>query len=300
VSPFAEIPYPRIDPIVFRIGDLAVRWYGVTYIIAFALAYLVLYRLAKRGRWPVAPEKVLDVLFWGILGVFVGGRLGYVLFYGLSLDYGWLQVIKVWEGGMSFHGGLLGVIVAYWIYAKKAGVGRGELFDGLALATAPGLAAVRMGNFINAELWGRPWDGPWAMRFPLYENFKSNPDLWVKAKESGLPDAALYGPLRHPSQLYELTAEGIVLFLVLRYLMLRRGWGGGRISAAFLVCYGVLRFGIEFFRQPDAGIGLGFLGLSRGQMLCTGMIVAGLVVWAMCKPFAPRAPDARAPEPPAA
>ncbi|MDJ0521441.1 MAG: prolipoprotein diacylglyceryl transferase [Planctomycetota bacterium] len=290
MSLIAEIPYPRIDPIVVEIGNIAVRWYGVTYIIAFALAFLVLRGLAKRGRWPVAPEKVLDVLFWGILGVFIGGRLGYFFFYGLSLGYEWWQIVEVWKGGMSFHGGLLGVIVAYWIYAKRTGVGRGEIFDGLALATTPGLACVRFGNFINAELWGRPWEGPWAMRFPLYENFKS-PALWEKAKESGLPERALYGPLRHPSQLYEVAAEGILLYFILRWLMLKRGWGGGRIAAAFLVGYGAFRFVIEFFRQPDQGIGLGFLDLSRGQMLCTGMIAAGIIVWLMCKPWPPKADD---------
>ncbi len=298
---FAEIPYPRIDPIVVRIGDIAVRWYGVSYIIAFALAFLVLYGLAKRRRWPVAPEKVLDVLFWGILGVFIGGRLGYFFFYGLSIGYEWWQIIEVWKGGMSFHGGLLGVIVAYWIYAKRTGVGRGEMFDGLALATAPGLAAVRFGNFINAELWGRTWDGPWAMRFPLYEspNFRG-PELWEKARDSGLPENALYGPLRHPSQLYEMFAEGILLYFVLRWLMLGRGWGGGRIAAAFLVGYGTFRFIIEFFRQPDTGIGLGFLDLSRGQMLCVGMVLAGIVVWLMCKPFTPPAGEPEAPESPSA
>ncbi len=283
----AEIPYPRIDPIVVELGSLKVRWYGVSYIIAFALAFLVLRSLAKRGRWVVGPDKVLDVLFWGILGVFVGGRLGYFFFYGLSIGYEWWQVIEVWKGGMSFHGGLLGVIVAYWIYAKRQGVGRGVIFDGLALATAPGLAIVRFGNFVNAELPGRVWDGAWSMRFPLYEKF-GGPRGWENVREQGLPENALYGPARHPSQLYELFFEGIVLFFLLRWLMLGRGWGGGRIAALFLVGYGAMRFVIEYFREPDTGIGLGFLDLSRGQVLCVGMVIAGLIVWAMCKPF--RAP----------
>jgi len=287
VNLLAEITYPRINPILVEIGSLRVRWYGVSYIIAFALAFLVLRGLAKRGRWIVPPERVLDVLFWGILGVFIGGRLGYFFFYGLSLGYEWYQVVEVWKGGMSFHGGLLGVIVAYWIYARRMKIGRGVIFDGLALATPPGLAIVRFGNFVNAELPGRLWDGAWSMRFPLYDHF-GGPDAWARLHEKGMPDGALYGPLRHPSQLYELLGEGVLLFLILRWLMLGRGWGGGRISAAFLVCYGVIRFILEFFRQPDEGIGLGFLDLSSGQFLCSAMIVVGLVVWAMCKP--PRKP----------
>jgi len=299
VNLLAEITYPRINPILVEIGSLKVRWYGVSYILAFALAFLVLRGLAKRGRWIVAPNKVLDVLFWGILGVFVGGRLGYFFFYGLSLGYEWHQVFEVWKGGMSFHGGLLGVIVAYWIYAKRMKVGRGVTFDGLALAAPLGLASVRLANFINAELPGRLWDGAWSMRFPLYDQF-GGPDKWTAIQAKGLPDNALYGQLRHPSQLYELLGEGILLFLILRWLMIGRGWGGGRISAAFLVCYGVIRFVIEFFRQPDQGIGLGFMDLSRGQLFCAGMIVAGVIVWLMCKsPRAPAladAPSAASPE----
>lgn len=185
---------------------------------------------------------------------------------------------------MSFHGGLLGVIVAYWIYAARTNVARGDLFDGLSLATAPGLLAVRLGNFINAELYGRLWDGPWAMRFPRYDAPEfGGPAGWETARDAGVTQG-LYTPLRHPSQLYEAFGEGLVLYLVLRWLMLRRGVGSGRISAAFLILYGVMRFFIEFVRQPDAELGFVFLGaFTRGQQLCFGMLVAGLVVWALCK-----------------
>jgi phosphatidylglycerol:prolipoprotein diacylglycerol transferase len=287
VSIFAEITYPRINPILLDLGSIKVRWYGVSYIIAFVLAGFVLYDLARRKRWPVDPAKVADVLFWGILGVFIGGRLGYVLFYGISLGYGWGDVLRVWEGGMSFHGGLLGVIVAYWIYCKRTGVFRGDMFDGLALATAPGLFAVRMGNFINAELYGRPWDGAWAMRFPRYESFRHGKlegiEAWQARYDAGLTEN-LFTELRHPSQLYEAFAEGLLLFFVLRWLMLRRGVGAGRISAAFLLLYGAMRFGIEFFREPDKGLGLVFLDqFTRGQQLCFGMIVVGLVVLALSR-----------------
>lgn len=282
----AEIVYPRIDPIVFQIGELKVRWYGISYVLSFVAAYLVLRGLSRRGRWPVPVDRIADVLFWGILGVFLGGRLGWVLFYGMHTpDWSWSKVIRVWEGGMSFHGGLLGVIVAYWVYAARMRVPRGELFDGLALATTPGLVFVRLANFVNAELYGRPWAGPWAMRFPDYEAPGiRGPEHWVPG-----------GPmteLRHPSQLYEALGEGVLLFVVLRWLMLRRGVGGGRIAGLFLVLYGLARFTIEFVREPDKDLGLTFLGfLTRGQQLCLGMVVAGLIVLALCgRRPAPAAP----------
>lgn len=285
----AEIPYPRIDPVIFTLGPVSVRWYGVSYVLSFLCAFLVLRHLARRGRWPVPAERVADVLFWGILGVFVGGRLGWVLFYGLhDPEWSWSRIFRVWEGGMSFHGGLLGVIAAYWIYARVMRVPRGELFDGLALATTPGLLLVRLANFVNAELYGRVTDSALGMRFPDYETVK--PEHWV-------PGGPVLKDLRHPSQLYEALGEGLLLFLVLRWLMLKRGVGGGRIAGAFLVLYGVVRFTVEFTREPDAGLGLVFLGvLTRGQQLCAGMVLVGLVVLALCG----RAPRAEAPAGPAA
>jgi len=287
VSFLAEIPYPRIDPILLEIGSVKVRWYGVTYIIAFVGAAVILHALAKRKRWPVEPTKVVDVLFWGILGVFIGGRVGYFFLYGLSLNYEWSQLIEVWKGGMSFHGGLIGVIVAYSIYCYRTKTPLGEMFDGLALALTPGLVAVRLGNFINAELWGRTWDGGWAMRFPLYSHFARDGGDgiagWEQAQEAGVAYDSLWGPLRHPSQLYEMFGEGVVLFFFLSWLMLRKGVGGGRVAAACLIGYGAIRFVIEFFREPDPGIGIVFLNLfTRGQQLCFGMIIAGLIGWAVC------------------
>jgi phosphatidylglycerol:prolipoprotein diacylglycerol transferase len=278
----AEIPYPRMSPEIISIGPVTVRWYGVTYVLAFGLAYLVLRGLARRGRWPVRPDRVADVLFWGILGVFVGGRIGWVLFYGMWMhDWHWLRFFRVWEGGMSFHGGMLGVIVAYWIYTARTGKPRGDFFDGLTLATPLGIMCVRLGNFVNGELYGRPWDGPWAMRFPRYQAFDGAAG-WEQAVGK-TSDANLWTELRHPSQLYEALGEGVLLYLVLRWLMLRRGVGGGRIAGLFLVGYGLVRFGIEFVREPDAELGLAFLGiLTRGQQLCLGMVLAGLVVLAFC------------------
>lgn len=277
----AELTYPLLDPVIVKIGSLGVRWYGLSYVVAFLLAGLVLHRLARRGLWPVAPEKVMDVLFWGILGVFLGGRLGYVLFYGIELGYDLSQVLRVWDGGMSFHGGLLGVVIAYWLYARKAGVPFGRLFDGLALATTPGLAVVRLGNFINAELYGRVTGAAVGMRFPRYEGGPwDGPEEWWRIHESGAPEPpGFWTAPRHPSQLYEALGEGLLLFLVLYWLMVRRGVSGGRIAGAFLVGYGLVRFGIEFFREPDVGIGLlGFL--TRGQQLCLLMVAIGAgVLW---------------------
>lgn len=279
----AEIPYLRIDPDLLHIGPVTVRWYGVSYVVAFALAWWVLTGLAKRKRWPVEPDRVADVLFWGILGVFVGARLGWILFYGIHLpSFDWSRSYRVWEGGMSFHGGLAGVLIAYLIYVWRMKKPLGEFFDGLSLATPLGIFAVRMGNFINAELYGRPWDGPWAMRFPLYESRHwDGPAGWEAAQAAGTP-YPLYTELRHPSQLYEGLGEGLLLFFFLRWLMLKKGVGGGRIAGTFLLGYGTVRFFLEYVREPDAHL-LGATGIfTRGQQLSLTMALAGVVVLVFC------------------
>lgn len=264
----AEIDYPRIDPVI--VGP--VRWYGVSYIVAFGLAYLVLRSLSRRGRWPVHPDKVADVLFWGILGVFLGGRIGYMAFY--AEDKSFAEWFAFRQGGMSFHGGLAGVVIAYFLYALLSGIRFRDLGDGLALATPLGITSVRIANFINAELPGRPWDGPWAMRFPIYKIGESWDGRWDHV-------------LRHPSQLYQALFEGLALFFVLRYLMLKRNWGGGRIASAFLVGYGAFRFVAEYFREPDVQIGYELLGMTRGQEFCLAMVVLGLVCFALLRKSAP-------------
>lgn len=279
----AEIPYPRINPDLLHLGPITVRWYGVSYVVAFALAWWVLTGLAKRKRWPVEPDRVADVLFWGILGVFIGARVGWILFYGIHMPhFTWSDAYKVWEGGMSFHGGLLGVIIAYSLFVWRTKKPVGAFFDGLALATPLGIFCVRMGNFINAELFGRPWDGPWSMRFPLYESRHwDGPVGWAAAKAEGTP-YPLYTEPRHPSQLYEAFGEGLLLFFFLRWLMLRKGVGGGRIAGVFLMGYGTVRFFIEYAREPDAPL-KGLTGIfTRGQQLCLGMILAGLVILVIC------------------
>ncbi|MCC7137079.1 MAG: prolipoprotein diacylglyceryl transferase [Planctomycetes bacterium] len=276
----AEMKFPLVDPVAFRVFGFEVRWYGVSYVVAFFLAYLVLRGLARRGRWPVAPERVVDVLFWGILGVMLGGRIGWMLFYASDRSFpAWFNIR---EGGMSFHGGLLGVVLAYWVYALREKVRFRDLGDGLALAVGPGIAVVRIANFLNAELVGRRWDGPWAVRFPRYEIGK----VW---------DGTFDADLRHPSQLYQSLGEGLLTFLILRWLMLGRGWGGGRVSAAFLVCYGGFRFATEFFREPDAGIGYQWLHFTRGQWLCLAMVAVGVLVAFLLRRARPGAPVAPAP-----
>ncbi len=280
----AEIPYPQIDPVIVRITEkFALRWYGVSYILAFLLAWLVLRGLAKRGKWPVAADRVGDVLFWGILGVFLGGRIGWMLFY--AQDRSLARWVTVWEGGMSFHGGLLGVIVAYFLYAVTQKIRFRDFADGLALATGPGIVCVRLANFVNAELYGRPWDGPWAMKFPEYDLKTGEIRDWTEP--------------RHPSQLYQALLEGLLLFLVLRWLMLKKGVGGGRIACAFLVGYGILRFVAEFFREPDKDVGFWSFGLTEGQWLCLGMFVVGVVAFLLLR-WRERVNAAKAGSPPVA
>jgi phosphatidylglycerol:prolipoprotein diacylglycerol transferase len=272
----AELPYVRVDPIVFNLFGLPVRWYGISYVLSFLAGALILRDLAKRGRWPVAPDRVVDVLFWGILGVFLGGRLGYVFFYAMHQpDWDWGKFFKVWEGGMSFHGGLIGVVVAYWIYAARMRVAKGPLFDGLALAATPGLFLVRIANYINAELYGRVWDGPLATRFPDYYSGGKGPDGWEQRGARWLPD------LRHPSQLYEAAAEGLFLFFLLRWLLVSRGVGGGRIAGLFLMLYGGIRYFLEYVREPDAGLGTLVPLFTRGQELCLVMVLLGVIVYLM-------------------
>lgn len=254
--------HPQFDPVALSLGPLQIHWYGLTYLVAFGLFYWLAglrvrsQPFAKAG-W--TRREVEDLLFWGVLGVVIGGRLGYALFYKPSHYLAHpLEVLMVWKGGMSFHGGLLGVIAAMALYARKRGCSFLEVTDLIAPCVPTGLASGRMGNFINGELWGRAADPslPWAMVFP----------------QSGSALA------RHPSQLYQFALEGLLLFVLL-WLYARQPRALGRVSGAFLVGYGSLRFVVEFFREPDAFLGLLALGLSMGQWLCLPMV--GIGVWLM-------------------
>lgn len=254
--------HPQFDPIAFRLGPLAVHWYGLSYLAAFLLFLMLARRRAVRqpfaGRgWQ--GKDVEDLLFYAVLGVVLGGRLGYVLFYKPAYYLAHpLEVFAVWQGGMSFHGGLIGVLLALALFARRRGRSFFDVSDLVAPCVPIGLAMGRLGNFINGELWGRFADPslPWAMVFP----------------QSGSPLP------RHPSQLYQFALEGVLLFAVL-WAYGRQPRPLGRVSAAFLIGYGVLRFVAEYFREPDDFLGLLALNLSMGQWLCIPMVLAGLVMW---------------------
>lgn len=250
--------HPQFDPIAVSIGPIAVRWYGLMYLAAFALFYLLgRYRLSKawvREQSGLRPEDHEDLLFWGAMGVVLGGRLGYVLFYkpAYYLTHP-LEIFAVWEGGMAFHGGLLGVIAAIALFCARRRLRFWPVIDFVAPLVPLGLAAGRMGNFINGELWGRTTSVPWAMIFPQAGD----------------------GLARHPSQLYQFAGEGLALFVLL-------WWYSSRprpvtaVSGMFLLLYGIFRFLAEFARQPDEFLGFLTFGATMGQLLCLPMMAIGL------------------------
>jgi len=263
------LQFPQIDPIAFSIGPLKVHWYGLMYLAGFASAWWLAQRRARRADAPVTRAQVEDIIFWAALGVVLGGRCGYVLFYNFDkflADPLWL--LRVWEGGMSFHGGLLGVVLAMFLYARTRRIEFGRLLDFVAPLVPVGLGLGRLGNFINGELWGRATDVSWGMIFP------ADPEHLV----------------RHPSQLYQLTLEGLVLFSIVWWYSARPRptWS---VGALFIFCYGIFRFITEFFREPDAQIGYDAFGwMSRGQELSLPMIALGAAVfiWAYASPLSLR------------
>lgn len=257
--------HPQFDPVAIAIGPLQVRWYGLMYLAGFACAYLLGRSRCRAPGAPLSQAQFADLLFYAALGVILGGRLGYSLFY--QFDYYLhhpLQVLMIWHGGMSFHGGLLGVLVAMALYGRRLGVGFFTLTDFIAPLVPPGLAFGRIGNFINGELWGRITDVPWGMVFPQA------------------------GPLaRHPSQLYEAVLEGLLLFVLLwRFSASPRP--PMAVSGLFLLGYGSARFVVEFFRQPDDYLGFIFAGwVTMGHLLSLPMILAGaLLLWLAYRPGA--------------
>jgi phosphatidylglycerol:prolipoprotein diacylglycerol transferase len=250
------LQFPVIDPIIFSIGPVALRWYGMMYLVGFLAAMFIANKAADKSGGEWTREQVSDLLFYGFLGVILGGRIGYVFFY--QFDYFLaepLYLFKIWTGGMSFHGGLLGVIAAVYLYAKKVNKSFLQVGDFVVPLVPIGLGMGRLGNFINAELWGRQSDVPWAMVFPT--------------DPLQLP--------RHPSQLYEFFLEGVVLFAIL-YVLTRKPRTLGLVSGVFLIGYGVFRSFIEFFREPDAHLGLYFSFISKGQILSIPMILGGILV----------------------
>ena len=249
--------HPNIDPIAFSIGPLAVRWYGLMYLAGFAAGWALGLRRIDRGVAPVTRKQFDDLLFLAVLGVILGGRLGYVLFYkpGYYAAHP-LEMLALWQGGMSFHGGLIGVMAAMLFAARRHAIAYLRLMDFVAPLCPLGIGAGRLGNFINGELWGRVTDVPWGMQF------------------RGAGDAP-----RHPSQLYEFALEGLILFVLLWWFS-SRPRPAGQVSGLFLIGYGTLRFIAEFAREPDAFLGLLALGLTMGQWLCLPMIALGIGLFA--------------------
>lgn len=255
------IHYPQIDPVALSIGPISIYWYGLTYVGGLIFAWWLGKQRAQLAQSPVSEEQIDDLIFYAALGIVAGGRVGYALFYGAgSLWDDPLRVFRLWEGGMAFHGGFLGVVIAMWLFSRHQKIAFGALVDFIAPLAPVGLALGRIGNFINQELWGRPADVPWAMVFP------------------GDP----LGLARHPSQLYQFAMEGVLLFFVLFWYTRspRPQWSA---AGLFLLGYGLFRSFAEFFREPDAHIGFDVLGwMTRGQLLSLPMIAIGaaIMIWA--------------------
>ncbi|MGI9279381.1 MAG: prolipoprotein diacylglyceryl transferase [Endozoicomonas sp.] len=249
------IPYPEIDPVAISLGPLKVHWYGLMYLAGFAGGWWLAVQRAKKSNGLWNPEQIGDLLFYVAVGVIVGGRMGYVLFY--NFDY-FLQnplwLFSIWEGGMSFHGGLLGVLLAVFLYGRKLGKNFFQMTDFIAPVVPLGLGMGRLGNFIGGELWGRASDVPWAMVFPT--------------DPSQMP--------RHPSQLYQFAIEGIILFAALWWFSAKPR-PRMAVSGLFLLIYGIGRFCVEFVRQPDEQLGfIAFDWLTMGQLLTVPMILLGV------------------------
>ncbi|MDO5356010.1 MAG: prolipoprotein diacylglyceryl transferase [Conchiformibius sp.] len=273
------IIHPQFDPIAVALGPVAIRWYALSYIVGFALFIWLGRRRIRQTVAPVTVSQLDDLLTWGVVGVILGGRLGYVLFYQRAAYFADpLAILKIWEGGMSFHGGFLGVVLAVALFARKNRIPFLKLLDFVAPLTALGLASGRIGNFINGELWGRVTDPShfWAMGFPQAAQADA---LLAEKSPQYLQWLQQYGSLpRHPSQLYQFALEGVSLFVIV-WLFSKKPRPTGQVSALFLAGYGVFRFIAEYARQPDEHLGLLSGGLSMGQWLSLPMVLIGLILF---------------------
>ncbi len=249
-----SIAFPNIDPVLVRIGPVVIHWYGIAYVIAFVGAGLVAHYLIRRWELPLTNDDLIEIVLAAVIGVIVGARVGYVLFYGGATYWRHpLEVFAVWDGGMSFHGGLAGILIAAWVESRRKPVTFLRLCDIGAVGAPIGIFFGRLANFVNGELWGRPTTLPWGVVFPGA------------------------GPLpRHPSQLYEAFLEGAVLLTVL-FVLARQKRPEGEITGWFMVLYGVFRIGIEFLRQPDAQLGFVVGPFTMGQLLTLPVVAFG--VW---------------------
>ena len=256
MGPIFIIPFPAIDPTLISIGPFAIRWYALAYIIGLLLGWRYVRVLAEKSPNHIRSNQIDDLLVWITLGVILGGRLGYVVFYQpLYFIENPQNILQIWKGGMSFHGGLIGCVIAGWIFAKRSGIPALHVGDLCGAAGPIGLFLGRLANFVNGELWGRATDVSWAMVFPKDR----------------------YGVPRHPSQLYEAFLEGIILFVICWIIIRREKFRKmyGLTFGVFIGGYGVARFVIEFAREPDAHIGFLFAGATMGQMLSLPMILIG-------------------------
>ena len=250
------LTFPEIDPVIFAIGFVKIRWYGLMYVLAFVFAWILARKRAAEKGSIMSVVQVDDLLFYGMLGVILGGRIGYALVYGWAeLTSDPLYIFKITQGGMSFHGGLLGVLFAVWLYSRKLGVAFWDTIDFVAPIVPLGLGFGRLGNFINGELWGKPTDVPWAFK---------------------VGDQVL-----HASQLYEAALEGLALFLILWFFSAKKP-PRMAVSGMFLLCYGIFRFFVEFYRVPDAHLDYLAMGwVTMGQVLSAPMIIIGVVLLVM-------------------
>lgn len=253
-----------LHPVLFSIGRFDLRWYSLGYIGGILLGWWYLLKLIGQPGAPMGRRHADDLVFYATLGIILGGRIGYILFYGWSMFAHPLEMLKLWDGGMSFHGGVVGTTVGIILFARANGLNWLRIHDYVACCAPFGLFLVRLANFVNGELWGRPSDVPWAIRFVEYRD-----------------RVPFLGVARHPSQLYEAVLEGIVLFAVLWYAFwrTRARYEPGKLVGLFILVYGLARFGIEFFREPDAqfdGTLFADWGFHMGQFLCLPMIAGGL------------------------
>lgn len=305
--------FHNLDPFIFRLWDnVGPRWYGMAYVMSFVVGYLVLVRLAKRGYLDLKVAQVADFITWAALfGVMIGGRIGYVLFYKPQMLAEPMSILRVWEGGMSSHGGILGLVIFTWYYSRRHKVGWTNLGDNLVVAAPIGLMFGRIANFINGELYGRVTNVAWAMQFPkeLFEPANAaeadravavcqriDPSLTTPEAivESAHNHPQIVSALRdiitprHPSQLYEAFCEGVLLFLILWFVRTRMRQPNGVLTGLFLIFYALFRIACELFREPDAPL-VGFL--TRGQFFSLFMVLFGIayIVVAKMRPSYPRA-----------